>query len=241
MKLSIIVPVFNEEKTIVSVLEKLLELTFPTATQREIVIVDDGSKDKTVGKIKEFLEKHKKDGVFLFQHAKNAGKGQAIRTGVEKANGEYIIIQDADLEYNPKDIVRLFQEVLDKKAEVVYGTRLKRLPHFEKEERTGRFLLHYAGNKLLSLITSALYGQWITDMETCYKLFPKKAVVHMDLRAKGFEFEPEITAKLIKEGYKIHEIPIQTKPRGYTEGKKLNTFRDGKKALWTLLLYRFSK
>lgn len=241
MKLSIIIPVFNEEKTIVPVLEAMLDLQFPLSTQREIIIVDDGSKDKTVTKVKEFLAKHKKDGFQLYEHVKNAGKGQAIRTAIEKATGEYVIIQDADLEYNPKDILRLFQEVLDKKAEVVYGTRLKRLPHFEKEERTGRFLLHYAGNKFLSLITSLLYGQWVTDMETCYKLFPRKAVLHMDLQAKGFEFEPEITAKLMKAGYKIHELPIQTKPRSYTEGKKLDTFRDGKKALWTLFKYKFTE
>lgn len=240
MKLSIIVPVFNEEKTIVPVLEKLTELTFPQGTQKEIIVVDDGSKDKTVSQIKQFLTQHKKEKIVLYQHEKNKGKGAAIKTAIEKATGEFVIIQDADLEYNPHDIVRLFQEILDRKAEVVYGTRLKRLPHFEKEERTSRFLLHYVGNKFLSLITSLLYGQWVTDMETCYKLFPRKAVTHIDLKARGFEFEPEITAKLIKAGYKIHEIPIQTKPRSYTEGKKLDTVRDGKKALWTLLKYRFA-
>lgn len=241
MKLSIIIPVFNEEKTIIPVLEKLLELQFPLKTQREIIIVDDGSKDKTVKQVKDFLEKHKKSGIALYVHGKNQGKGAAIKTAIEKATGEFVIIQDADLEYDPNDILRLFQEVIDKKAEVVYGTRLKRMPHFEKEERTGRFLLHYLGNKFLSLLTSTLYGQWITDMETCYKLFPRKAVLHMNLEAKGFEFEPEITAKLMKAGYKIHEIPIQTKPRSYTEGKKLNTFKDGKKALMTLFKYRFAK
>lgn len=241
MKLSIIVPVFNEEKTITSVLEKLLELQFPLKTQREIIIVDDGSRDKTVKEVKDFLQKHKKTGVTLYVHGKNQGKGAAIKTAIEKATGEFVIIQDADLEYNPRDILRLFQEVIDKKAEVVYGTRLKRMPHIEKEERTGRFLLHYLGNKFLSLLTSTLYGQWITDMETCYKLFPRKAVLHMHLEAKGFEFEPEITVKLMKSGYKIHEIPIETKPRNYAEGKKLNTFRDGVKALTALFTYRFRK
>lgn len=240
MKLSIIIPVFNEEKTIEPILEKLVALELPSHVQKEVVIVDDGSQDMTAKKVREFLDKNKKLSFRFVQHEKNKGKGEAVRTGIASATGEYVIIQDADLEYNPQDIVRLFQEVLHKNAEVVYGTRLKRLPHFEKEERTGRFLLHYAGNKFLSLITSFLYGQWITDMETCYKLFPRKAALHMQLIAKGFEFEPEITAKLMKAGYRIVEVPIQTKPRSYNEGKKLDTFRDGKKALWTLVKYRFA-
>ena len=129
--------------------------------------------------------------------------------------------------------------ILNGTSKVVYGTRLNRLPSFSREERTPQFLLHYLGNKFLSLLTSILYGQWITDMETCYKLFPRKAVENMKLNARGFEFEPEITAKLLKKGYKILEIPISTKPRGYDEGKKLNTFRDGTIALWSLLKYRF--
>lgn len=241
MKLSIIIPVFNEEKTIEAILEKVVQLQLPDGIQKEIVVVDDGSIDKTAEKVDHFVKAHKKDHIAFYNHVKNAGKGSAVRTGIEKATGEYVVIQDADLEYNPQDIVRLLAGITDEKKDVVYGTRLKRLPHFEKEERTGRFLLHYAGNKFLSLVTSILYGQWITDMETCYKLFPKKAVKNMKLTAKGFEFEPEITAKLMKAGYHIHEVPIQTKPRSYTEGKKLDTFRDGKKALWTLLKYRFQE
>lgn len=240
MKLSIVVPVFNEEKTIDAVLEKLLSVELLSNVQKEVIIVEDGSKDATGERIKDFMSRHKKAPFFLYQHEKNSGKGAAVRTGIEKATGEYIIIQDADLEYNPEDIARLIKEVLDKKGEVVYGTRLKRLPHFEKEEKSGRFLLHYVGNKFLSFVTSLLYGQWVTDMETCYKLFPKRAVSHIRLNAKGFEFEPEITAKLMKAGYKIHEVPIQTKPRSYNEGKKLDTFKDGKKALWTLFKYRFT-
>lgn len=139
-----------------------------------------------------------------------------------------------------KDIEKLVKPILEGKSKVVYGTRLKRLPSFSKEERTPQFLLHYFGNKLLSLITSALYGQWITDMETCYKLFPRKAVENMKLNARGFEFEPEITAKLLKKGYKILEIPISTNPRGYDEGKKLSTLKDGPIALWSLIKYRFT-
>lgn len=238
MKLSIIIPVFNEEKTIIPILDKLAKLRLPI--EKEIVVVDDGSSDKTAQKVKEFLNTHRKDNIYFYQHKKNTGKGSAVRTGIENATGAYIVIQDADLEYNPEDIPLLLGEILQKKAEIVYGTRLKRLPHFGKEEKTGRFLLHYLGNKFLSLVTSLLYGQWITDMETCYKMFPRKAAENIQLTAKGFEFEPEITAKLMKAGFTIHEIPIRTKPRSYNEGKKLDTFRDGRKALWTLLKYRFT-
>lgn len=245
MKLSIIIPVFNEEKTIIAVLQKLALLQMPSGVQKEILIVNDGSTDATGLKIEEFIKNRndplrvKQQKILFYQHKKNAGKGAAIKTGIEKATGSHIVIQDADLEYNPQDILTLLQEVIANKREVVYGTRLKRLPHFNKEEKTGRFLFHYIGNKFLSLITSILYGQWITDMETCYKLFPRRAAVHMHLLAKGFEFEPEITVKLIKAGYKIYEVPIQTKPRSYAEGKKLNAIRDGRKALWTLLKYKF--
>ena len=168
------------------------------------------------------------------------GKGAAVKTGIGKATGDYIVIQDADLEYDPRDILRLLEQVQKGKAEVVYGTRLNRMPNFAKEERRMRFFVQYVGNKSLSLLTSVLYGQWITDMETCYKLFPKSAVQDLSLDAKGFEFEPEITAKLMKKGYHILEIPITTIPRGYEEGKKLNAVRDGIKALKTLLKYRFN-
>ncbi len=245
MKLSIIIPVFNEEKTIIPVLQKLILLQMPRHVQHEMLVVDDGSTDFTVSKIEEYIKnpsaklRVKREKILFYKHKKNAGKGAAIKTGIEKATGDYIIIQDADLEYNPKDILTLLQEVISNKRDVVYGTRLKRLPHFNKEEKTGRFLLHYIGNRFLSFVTSALYGQWITDMETCYKLFPKSAAVRMHLLAKGFEFEPEITVKLIKAGYRIYEVPIQTKPRSYAEGKKLDAIRDGKKALWILLKYRF--
>jgi len=239
MKLSIIIPVFNEDKTIGFVLQKLADLKLPVSTQKEIVVVDDGSKDKTIDVVNNFVKKNKKTNIVVVKHDKNKGKGAAVKSGMQKATGEYIVIQDADLEYNPDDIARLLDFLKKTNAQVVYGTRLKRPPHFEKEEKTPRFLLHYAGNKFLSLVTSILYYQWITDMETCYKLFPKKAIDSIRLNAKGFEFEPEITAKLMKAGYKIYEMPIKTKPRSYNEGKKLNTFKDGWKALWSLVKYRF--
>lgn len=236
MKLSIIIPVFNEEKTISEILKRVNEVEI-LGIEKQIVLVNDGSTDATASEIRN--SKLETRNFKIINHEKNMGKGAAVRTGIKNATGDYIVIQDADLEYNPKDIARLVKPVLEGASKVVYGTRLKRLPRFSQDERTPRFLLHYIGNKCLSLLTSILYGQWITDMETCYKLFSAKAVRDMKLNAKGFEFEPEITSKLLKKGYKITEIPISTNPRGYNEGKKLNTFKDGFIALWSLLKYRF--
>lgn len=236
MRLSIIIPVFNEEKTLEKLVKKLLEVTLPVKS-REIIIVNDGSTDATAEIIKKINAKHK--DIKVINQKINQGKGSAVRAGIKSAKGDYVIIQDADLEYDPKDIKKILQPVLKKEATVVYGTRLKRLPNFSGEERRPRFFIHYVGNKFLSLTTSILYTHWITDMECCYKLFPKEALDDVTLHARGFELEPEITAKLLKKGYKIIEVPITTNPRGYDEGKKLNTVKDGCKAIWTLLKYRF--
>lgn len=235
MKLSILIPVFNEEKTVQEVIERVYGATIPHM-EKEIIIVDDGSVDKTADIIKKIIQKKK--NIFFYQHPSNKGKGAAVITAINHATGDYSIIQDADLEYNPKQIATLTPFIRGMTS-VVYGTRLKRLPHLAKEERTGRFLLHYVGNRLLSLLTSSLYGQWITDMETCYKLFPTEIGKKLHLEARGFELEPEITAKLIKKGLKIQEVPITTNPRSYDEGKKLHTIRDGIKAVKALFYYRF--
>ncbi len=236
MKLSIIIPVYNEEKTVAEILEKVATIKIPDVII-EMIIVDDGSSDDSAAIISSFQKIHE-HSTFV-KHEKNKGKGAAVRTGFATATGDYLVIQDADLEYDPHEIKKLFRPIKEGKAQVVYGSRLKRLPNFSRDERTPRFLLHYLGNKFLSLLTSLLYFHWVTDMESCYKIFPKKALENMPLHARGFEFEPEITAKLLKKGYKIMELPISTNPRGYDAGKKLDTFRDGKKALWALLKYRF--
>lgn len=235
MKLSIIIPVFNEEKTVTAVLKKVARLRLPEVVT-EIIVVNDGSTDTTAEKIKKYLASNK--NILYLEHQKNQGKGRAVATGIKKATGEYIAIQDADLEYDPVFLKTLVQPILKKNAQVVYGTRLKRLPNFRHDERTPRFLAHYLGNKFLSLLTSTLYGQWITDMETCYKVFPKKVLQGVTLRSRGFEFEPEITALILKKGYTITEIPITTNPRGYKEGKKLHTVRDGTKAFVTIIKCR---
>ncbi|MDE2025270.1 MAG: glycosyltransferase family 2 protein [Patescibacteria group bacterium] len=239
MKLSIIIPVFNEEKTIQQVLDRVVAVAFPGVT-KEILVVNDGSKDTTAEKIEEFIKKTKPKQFTFINQKENKGKGAAVKVGIEAATGDYIIIQDADLEYNPKDIAKLLPPVLEKKADVVYGTRLDKLPH-QGTMQTGYYVAHFLGNRFLSMVTSVLYGQWLTDMETCYKLFPKDVMKKIQLYSRGFEFEPEITAKLLKLGLRFTEVPITTEPRGYEEGKKLVATKEGPKALWTLVKYRFSE
>lgn len=237
MKLSIIIPVFNEEATVLDMLKKVEQLRLVYG-EKEVVIVNDGSTDHTKEKINNFLKKTKSSMKF-FDQSQNQGKGAAVIFGIKKATGDYIVIQDADLEYDPEQINILLAALKQKKAQVIYGTRLNRLPEFSGEASKSRFLIHFFGNRFLSLITSVLYGQWLTDMETCYKLFPADVAKKLTLRARGFEFEPEITARLLKKGMKIYEVPITTTPRGYKQGKKLHTVRDGIKAVKTLFLYRF--
>ena len=238
MKLSIIIPVFNEEKTVIHVLQCVIAQSLGKIA-KEIIVIDDGSKDKTAQKIEDFLQKVKPKELQFIKHANNQGKGAAIKTGIDTATGDYIVIQDADLEYDPKFLPELLKPILSGKADIVYGTRLNRLPNFKKEEKNFQFFMHYMGNRFLSLITSILYLTWITDMETCYKIFPRAVTQHISLHAKGFAFEPEITAKLLKLGLRVVELPIETKPRGYSEGKKLVALKEGPLAVWTLLKYRF--
>lgn len=235
MKLSIIIPVFNEEKTIKETIRRVLEIKIPQVLI-EVIIVNDGSSDKTAAIIQSEFNKK----VTFVSKTLNEGKGSAVIAGIHKATGDYILIQDADLEYDPSWVSHLVSPILERKAQVVYGTRLRRLPNIEDEEKRGIFLLHYFGNRFLSLVTSILYRQWITDMETGYKIFPRKVVESIVLKSRGFEFEPEITAKLLKKGYRIKEVSIKTVPRGREEGKKLSTVRDGIKALWALIKYRFT-
>jgi glycosyltransferase involved in cell wall biosynthesis len=201
-------------------LEKVKNAKMPVVN--EIIIVDDGSTDTTRAKLKNVK------GAKIILHKKNQGKGAAVKTGIKNAKGDYILIQDADLEYNPNQIKDLLKPIL------------ARTPHLQKEEAKHLFIIHYFGNRFLSLVTSLLYGQWLTDMETCYKLFPQSALNSIKLNARGFEFEPEITAKLMKQGYKIKEVSITANPRGYEDGKKLNTVKDGSIALWSLIKYRFT-
>lgn len=238
MRLSIIIPVYNEEKTIKKVLENLIKIPLDKV-KKEIIIIDDGSTDKTQEIIAEFLKKQTE--IISIQHRQNKGKGSAIRSGIEKAHGDYILIQDADLEYDPIYISHLLQPLLGKKANVVFGTRLNRLPNFLKDEKTPLFMLHYFGNRFLSFMVSMLYGAWLTDIETGYKVLPQKFMKEMNFCATGFEIEAEITVKLLKKGYTIMEVPISTVPRGYQEGKKLKAIPEGIKAVKMILKHRFMR
>lgn len=236
MKLSILIPVYNEEKTVGRVINALQKLRIKDVT-KEIIVIDDGSSDKSPAVLSQ--QKKKNSKLSVITHNKNKGKGAAIQTGLARATGDIILIQDADLEYNPKDIPKLLEPILKKKAKVVYGTRLRMPPVIFGENKTP-LLLHFFGNKFLSLVTTVLYGSIITDMETGYKLFTKKSLSGIKLKSRSFDMEPEITAKILKKGIKILEIDITTKPRGYNEGKKIRPFKDGSKALFTLFKYRFS-
>lgn len=237
MQLSVVIPIFNEESTVERIV-RLVGRVKISGVKIEIILVNDASTDRTAHIIKELSRKH--PGLVIVNHKKNQGKGAAVRTGFANATGDYIVIQDADLEYDPAFFKVLLKPIMEGKTQVVFGTRLKTISFQNGTMSKGRFLVHFLGNRLLSLITSILYGQWITDMETCYKIFPRAFLEGIKLKGQGFNFEPEVTAKLIKAGYRITEIPITTQPRGSNEGKKLNTVRDGIQALVALIKYRFS-
>jgi dolichol-phosphate mannosyltransferase len=233
MKLSIIIPVYNEEKTIEEILRQVSAVKLP-GVDREIIVVDDSSNDKSKEKIQNIQLK----GIKLIIHKENQGKGAAVVTGIKKSKGDIILIQDADLEYDPNDYPKLLKPIMSGKAEVVYGSRLKNYPlRFTGKKKTP-LITHYLGNRFLTFITNVLYGNDLSDMETCYKVFRREVVKGIEIKAKRFDFEPEFTAKIMKRGIKIHEVPIKVKPRGYDEGKKI-TWKDGFIAVWTLLKYRF--
>lgn len=226
MKLSIIMPAFNERNTIKEILRrvKVVELE---GIEKEIIVVDDGSTDGTG----DILKLEEDSTVKVLHHDVNRGKGAAVRTGLSHSNGDYILIQDADLEYDPEDYHALLAPILKRKAEVVYGSR------FTGEHRNMLFW-HMLGNKFLSLVTNILYNTTLSDMETCYKVFSAESLKDIKIESDRFNFEPEITAKVLKKRIRIYEVPISYAGREYYEGKKI-TWRDGMVALWTLIKYRF--
>src|SRR3990167_121136 len=222
MKISIIIPVFNEEKTIAKIIRQINNVV---GFQKEIIVIDDASVDGTSQKLQEFK------GIKIIRHPNNLGKGSAIKTGINSASGDYILVQDADLEYDPQDVLSMIKPINQGKAEVVYGSRFT-------GPRRNMFFWHWMGNQLLTLVTNILYNTTLSDMETCYKLIPLKLIKSLDLKAKRFEFEPEVTAKILKRNIRIWEVPISYAGREYDEGKKI-TWRDGIPALWTLIKYKF--
>lgn len=225
-KLSVIIPVYNEKPTILDILAKVNQV----AIDKEIILIDDCSKDGS-REILQDLEKKADPKLKVLYHAKNQGKGAAIRTGIQKATGEYIIIQDADLEYDPQDYLKLFKALEEQKADVVYGSRF--LGDFKNMSFT-----HLFGNKLLTVLTNLLYGTKLTDMETCYKLCKGSIFKSIQIKTDRFNFEPEITAKLLKKKIKIIEVPIKYDGREFDQGKKIS-WKDGFAAVWALIKFRF--
>jgi glycosyltransferase involved in cell wall biosynthesis len=227
-KLSVIVPVFNERNTVVEVLRRMRAVELPDGIEREIIVVDDGSADGT----RDVLRQLGDSTVRIILHKENRGKGAAVRTGIEAASGDYILIQDADLEYDPEDWPKLIAPVLRGKARVVYGSRFT-------GERRNMLFFHWVGNRFLSLVTNVLYNTTLSDMETCYKLVERELAEDLQLRCNRFDIEPEITAKILRRKIRIYEVPISYTGREFDEGKKI-TWRDGFAALWTLAKFRFA-
>ena len=224
-KLSVIVPVFDERNTVVEIVRRMRAVDLPV--DLEIVIVDDGSTDGTRDVLRQLAD----STVRVITHDQNRGKGAAIRNGLEHVTGDLVLVQDADLEYDPEDWPKLLNPMMRGKAQVVYGSRFT-------GERRNMLFLHWVGNRFLSLVTNVLYNTTLSDMETCYKLFDRTVLEGITLRAMRFEFEPEVTAKILRRGIRIYEVPISYTGREFDEGKKI-TWRDGFIALWTLVKYRF--
>lgn len=225
MNLSIVIPVYNEVENIGEILKRVQSTKLP----KEIIIVDDGSKDGTRDALQK-LDGH--DNVRVILHERNQGKGAAVVTGLRAAQGDVLLIQDADLEYDPRDYPVLLQPIQEGLADVVYGSRFLGAPH-----RVTMFW-HMVANKMLTLMTNILYNTILTDMETGYKVFRREVIDGMNIRAKRFDFEPEFTAKVLKRKYRIFEVPISFNPRDYSQGKKIK-LKDAFEAVWTLLKYRF--
>lgn len=221
-------PVYNEFETLRPAVEAVL------AVERadELIVVDDGSTDGTHDLYPAIAALD--DRIKIYMHPKNQGKGAAVRTGFDKATGDILLIQDADLEYDPRDYPALVRPIEEGRAAVVYGSRFRGGP------TKTMFFWHMVGNKFLTLVTNIIYNTILSDMETCYKVFRADVIRGIPLRSKGFEFEPEITSKVLKRGYRIYEVPISYNGREFEEGKKLNPWKEGPKALFYLLKYRFT-
>ena len=224
MHLSVVIPVFNERATVLNVVDRVLAVDL----EKEIIVVDDCSTDGT----RDLLRERARDGFTLVLHDVNQGKGAALRSGFARATGDFVIVQDADLEYDPADYVKLLAVVEDRDAVAVYGSRLA-------QERPIMALRHFVGNRLLTGLTNLLYGSQLTDMETCYKLLKRGLVNELCLSSNSFNIEPEITAKLLKKGIAIYEVPISYAGRSFAEGKKIS-WVDFVSAVWTLVRIRLA-
>ena len=231
--LSIIIPAYNEANTIFQLLEKVHATRLIRDIRKEIIIINDCSKDNTEEEIQRFTRTYPESPVIYHKQSRNQGKGAAIRTGIQKITGNWTIIQDADLEYDPEDYNPLLEWMIENNGKVVYGSR------FLNKANKHSYQSFYFGGRLLSLVTNLLYAQHLTDEPTCYKMFDTELLRSIRLHSTGFEFCPEVTAKVCRRGYKIQELPIRYYPRSIEEGKKIN-WKDGIIAIWVLIKIRFA-
>lgn len=235
-KLSIVIPAYNEEATIIAILEKLVNLDLGLNLSKEIIVVDDASKDNTVKYTQDFARENPSSEISLYQQELNKGKGAAIHRGIKNVTGDFMIVQDADLEYDPQEYILLLKPILNGNADVVYGSRfMGGNPH------RILFFWHTIGNKFLTFLSNMFTNLNLTDMETCYKMFRTEIIKSLDLKEKRFGFEPEVTAKISRiPKIRIYEVGISYYGRTYDEGKKIN-WRDGFRALWCILKYNLFK
>lgn len=250
VKLSVLIPCYNERETIREIVSqvRLVDIrlrvrngrhdapmapdgTVELTIEKEIIIVDDGSQDGTRDILRELADL---PDVFVHFHERNRGKGAAVRTAIEQATGDIMLVQDADLEYDPRDYPSLLQPIVEGRSQVVYGSRFLGGP------RKAMFFSHMLGNKLLTLFTNIMFDTILSDMETCYKVFTREVAKQLRLKSPGWGFDPEITAKILKRGYRIYEVPISYTGREFNEGKKIS-WRDGLTVMWTLLKFRLTE
>ena len=231
-RLSVVIPAYNERATIHNLLQKVAAAPLPPNVSLEIVVVDDGSKDGTRELLREIAAQADPE-ILLIEQPENRGKGAAIRTGFAAATGDLMLIQDADLEYDPRDYPVLLQPILDDEADVVYGSRFLGGPH------RVLFYWHSVGNKFLTMLSNMMTDLNLSDMETCYKVFRREVLNGLVLRSNRFGIEPELTAKVAKRGARVFEVPISYRGRTYAEGKKIG-WKDGFSAIWSILRYNFT-
>lgn len=232
-KLSIVIPVYNEQATLAECVRRVLAVEL--FLERELVLIDDASTDGSAKVIEQLCREHDQVQIKVVIHPKNRGKGAALRSGFAEVTGDIVIIQDADLEYDPNDYHRLLKPILDERADVVYGSRF-----VGSEEKRVIYFWHYVGNKLLTTFSNMCTNLNFTDMETCYKVFRREVVEKLNIKCDRFGVEPEMTAKVAKAGWRVYEVGISYSGRTYAEGKKI-TWKDGFKAILTIIRFRFFK